>query len=157
MSLAEEVKAKEDVWDSRSDLEELLAEATHALAERTNTLAVATLDSSSRLWHSGYSNIFLNPEFADIEATANLFSFLEEIQRIQELFFERMTGATPVEVIFGEEVGWPEIASTGIVGTRFLVGGKRGAIGVIGPARLSYQTVIPILRYFKGLIEEVAR
>lgn len=155
MSLAEEVKAKEEVWDSRSDLESLLCEATHSLAERTGALALATLSGSNKVWYSGYSNVFLNPEFADLEITANLFSFIDEVQRMHELFFERMTGQSTVEVLFGEEIGWPEIAPMGIVGTRFSVKGKEGALGVIGPARQSYSTVIPVMKYFKSLIEEV--
>lgn len=157
MSLTDEVKAKEEVWDSRKDLEDLLCEATHALAQRTNALAVAALLDENRVWHSGYSNIFLNPEFSDLEATANLFSFLEEVQRMKELFFEKIAWASPVEVLFGEEVGWPEIAPIGIVGTKFKTKDKEGVLGVIGPARLSYGTVIPVVRYFKNLIEEVAR
>lgn len=157
MSLTDEVKAKEEVWDARSDIEDLLREATHALAQRTNALAVATLVGGNRVWHSGYSNVFLNPEFADLEATANLFSFLEEVQRMQELFFEKMTWTSPIEVLFGEEVGWPEIAPIGVVGTKFKTKDKEGVLGVIGPARLSYATVIPVIRYFKELIEEVAR
>jgi len=53
-------------------------------------------------------------------------------------------------------MGWPEIAPTSIVATRFKVKGKDGALGVIGPARLPYATIIPVMRYFKKLIEEVA-
>lgn len=155
VSLADEVKAKEEIWDVRSNLDKLLEEATHALAEKTKSLAVAATSNSDRIWLSGYSNIFLSPEFADIEATANLFSFLEEVQKMRELFFERMTGLSPVEVIFGEEVGWPELEPVGIVGTRFKVGDVNGALGVIGPARLSYSSIIPTVRCFRNIIEEV--
>ena len=138
MSLADEVKAKEEVWDARSDIDRLLEEAAHALAQRTKSLAVAVLDEKDKVWHSGYANVFLSPEFADLEATANLLSFLEEAQRLHELFFERMPGASPVEVLFGEDLGWPGLRPIGIVGTCFDVGGKKGALGVIGPARLLY-------------------
>jgi len=43
----------------------------------------------------------------------------------------------------------------GIVSTHFTIHGKLGALGVIGPARADYSTVIPILRYFGNLVEEV--
>ena len=155
MSLTEEVKAKEEVWDSRLDLEKLIAEATQALAESTKSLAVATLDDEGKIWHSGYANVFTNPEFADLEAAASLFAFLEEAQRMHELFFERMTGVSPVEVIFGEDLGWPGFGPIGIVGTRFSAQGRVGALGVVGPFRLHYQQIFPVIRYFKNLIEEV--
>ena len=156
MSLADEVKAKEEVWDARGNIEELMEEATAALAERTRSLTIGALEPQ-KFWHAGYSNLFLNPEFADLELSANLFSFLEEAQRMHELFFERMTGVTPVEVIFGEELGWQGLAPIGVAATQFKLQDKNAVLGVIGPARLSYPTVIPVLRYFSNLIQEVSR
>ena len=155
MSVTEEVKAKEEVWDVRDDLDALMREATHSLAERTKNLAVATLDEGN-VWHSGYSNVFLNPEFMDIRLTANVFSLLDEVRRIHELFFERMTGDAPVEVIFGEELGWPNFDYISVCGTRFRIGQHEGAIGVVGPSRLSYPTVIPVVRYFRDLLQDIS-
>ena len=156
MSLADEVKAKEQVWDVRGDLDELLEEATHALAERTGNLAVAATDHG-KVWHAGYANVFTSPEFFDLQICADLFSFIEEAGRLQELFFEKAHSGSPIDVLFGEELGWPELNSIGVVTTHFNVKGTDGALGVIGPIRLSYPTVIPVLRYFRNLIEEVGR
>jgi len=61
-----------------------------------------------------------------------------------------------LEVLFGEELDWPELAPAGIVATHFNIRGKPGALGVIGPARVDYSSVIPTLRYFGNLIEEIA-
>jgi len=155
MSLADEVKAKEEVWDAKDDIDELLTEATHALAERTRSLTVAATDEG-KVWLSGYSNIFANPEFADLHACASLFSFLEEAEKIHELFFERPLSGSPIDVFFGEELGWPNLSPVGVVATHFSAKGKDGVIGIIGPVRLSYPTVIPVLRYFRNLIEEVS-
>lgn len=156
MSLADEVKVKEEVKET-SDIEDLLDEATHELSHVTNSLAVCTLDKGDKIWHAGYSHVFENPEFNDFEATSSLFSFLEEMAQMRELFFRRMTGLSPVEVIFGEELGWPGFSPIGVVGSRFSIGGKEGALAVIGPTRLQYERVIPIIRYFRDLIEEIGR
>ncbi|KKR29378.1 hypothetical protein A2715_03330 [Candidatus Woesebacteria bacterium RIFCSPHIGHO2_01_FULL_39_32] len=155
MSLADEVKAKEDVMDAKNDYDEILDEATHSLSHATQSLAVATIDNEDKLWHAGYSHIFHHPEFTDPTATSQLFSFIEEVQRMHELFFTRMTGGSPVEVIFGEELGWPGFLPIGVVGSHFELQGRHGAIGVIGPTRLAYSRVIPVIRYFRDLIEEV--
>ena len=155
MSLADEVKTKEEVWDSRKDLDDLLDEATQALASRTHSLAVATTDNG-KMWHAGYANILVNPEFSDMATCAGIFSFLEEIGRMRELFFERAISGSPIDVLFGEELGWPELQTVGIVATHFDVRGRKGALGIIGPVRLAYPTVIPILRYFRNLIQEIA-
>lgn len=157
MSLVDEVKAKEEVWDSRDDIDELMDEATHALATRTRSLSVAAIkDKKDRFWHAGHSYIFENPEFAEMAACRDLFSIFEEFDKMDRLFFGMAASASPLEVLFGEELGWPELAPTGIVATHFTVRGKPGALGVIGPARANYGTVIPILRYFGNLIEEIA-
>jgi len=157
MSLAEEVKVKEEVSNKRRDLDRLLDEVTHELSEITHSLSVAALDDEDRVWHAGYTHIFSCPEFSDLQAVVSLFSLLEEIRQLHELFFERMTGASPVEVIFGEELGWPGFHPVGVVGTRFEIYGKQGALGVIGPSRLPYARVIPVVRYFRDVIQEVAR
>lgn len=155
MSLVDEVKAKEEVWDSRDDVDELMDEATHALAQRTHSLAVAALkDKKDRFWQAGHSYIFQNPEFSDLLVCQNLFSIFEEMDKLDRLFFG--FGTSPLEVLFGEELGMPELAPTGIISTHFNIKGKPGALGIIGPARADYATMIPVLRYFGNLIEEVA-
>lgn len=156
MSLVDEVKAKEEVWDSRDDIDELMSEATHALAARTKSLAVAALkDKKDRFWHAGHSYIFQNPEFADVATCQSLFSIFEEMDKLDRLFFG-FESASPLEVLFGEELDIPELAPTGIISTHFDIKGKKGALGIIGPARVDYGTLIPILRYFGNMIEEVA-
>lgn len=154
MSLADEVKAKEDVWDVRDNTDELFQEATQALAKYTKSLAVAVLDDG-RVWHSGYSYIFRNPEFANVQLCANLFSLLEESQSLQDMFFQRMS-LSPIDLLFGEELGWPEPSPLGVIATHFDLKGKNAALAVVGPARQSYQTVVPVLKYFGNLVQELA-
>jgi transcriptional regulator of heat shock response len=157
MSLTEEVKAKEEVWDKRNDIEDLLKEATQSLAQRTQSLAISTLDEGDegKVWHSGYVHVFSNPEFTDLRLTMGLFSFLEEARRMQEIFFQRMTGSSAVEVVFGEDLGWQDLNYLGVVGTRFKAHKHDCGLGVIGTTRQSYSTVVPVLRYYRSLLQEI--
>jgi heat-inducible transcriptional repressor len=162
MSLVDEVKAKEEVWDLRDDIDELMDEATHALASRTKSLAVAALKDTDagagkkdRFWQAGHSYVFDNPEFAEMAACQSLFSIFDEFDKMDRLFFG-FESTSPLEVLFGEELGMPELATSGIISTHFNIKGRPGTLSVIGPARVNYGTVIPILRYFGNLIEEVA-
>lgn len=156
LSVADEVKAKEDVWDVKDDFDKLIEEATHALADQTKSLTIAATDEG-KLWHAGYANLFSNPEFENLATCASLFSFIEEVSRMQDLFFGRPGPYSPIEVMFGEELSWPDLSPVGIVTTHFDVKGKKGALGIIGPIRLRYPYIIPTLRYFKNLIEEVGQ
>lgn len=161
MSVVDEVRAKEEVWDSREDIDDLMDQATRALAARTRSLAVAGIKDSptsgkrDKFWYAGTPYIFQNPEFSDVITCQGLFSVFDELEMLDRLFFG-FESTSPLAVLFGEELGIPGLAPTGIISTHFTVNGKKGALGVIGPARANYGTVIPILRYFGNLIEEVA-
>jgi transcriptional regulator of heat shock response len=98
----------------------------------------------------------LSPEFADLAVCSNIFSLIEEVDKMQELFFTRTISGSPIDVLFGEEFGWSGFSPVGIVTTHFDVKGKHAALGVIGPVALRYSTVIPTLRYFRNMIMEIA-
>jgi heat-inducible transcriptional repressor len=153
LGVAEEVKAKEEVWDARRDFEKLMNNATHSLANKTHSLAIAASDEGE-FWTAGMKNVFDNPEFDDIAICQDIFSMIEETTRLHELFFETMTGLNAVEVLFGAELSWPRLTSLGVVATKFDIKGKRGAIGVVVPFRTT-PMMIPSVRYFRSLIEEL--
>ena len=154
LSVTDEVSAKEEVWDSRNDVKALMKDATQALAEKTNYLAVAMLNDGT-VYAYGHSHLFDNPEFYDYQLCQTLFGVLEQQKRIRDLFFRHITGATPIEVLFGEELGWEFFEPVGLVASRFQIGDQEGAIGVFGPYRLNYPSVIPTVRYFGNLISEL--
>lgn len=155
MSVTDEVKTKEQVIDAKNDFDKLMDEATQALADRTHSLAIAATDNGE-VWKAGLSNIFDNPEFGNVQICHDIFSFLDEDAGLMNLFFQRLTGLTPVEVIFGPELNLPALESLGVVATRFDVKGRQGALGVIGPFRLNYQVIIPTVRYIRNLVQELA-
>jgi transcriptional regulator of heat shock response len=157
MSLAEEVKAKENVSKGKGDVDRIMEEATHALARQTGNMALAAVDSYNKIWHAGYANVFANPEFADMMLCESLFSMIDEVERMNELMFRRMNPTSILDVMFGEEMSWPNLSPVSILTTHFNVYGKKGALGVVGPARLSYPRVVPVLKYFGSLIEEATR
>ncbi len=153
LGVAEEVKAREEVWDSRKDFDKLMSEATQVLANKTKSLAIAAIEDGN-VWRAGMKNIFDNPEFDEIDICQRIFSVVDEAAMLHELFFERLTGGSPVEVLFGAELAWPTLDDIGVVATRFEINGKHGAIGVIGPFRRT-PNVIPNVRYFRSLIQEL--
>ncbi len=154
MSLAEEVKAKEDVWDNRDNFSNLMESATKALSHKTNSLSVAATEDGS-IWSHGHSHLFEFPEFFNFHVCQSLFSFLEQERMLQDLFFGSVTAKSPIEVLFGEELGWEYFDPVGIVAARFKAADREGAIGVIGPFRLNYPTIIPTVRYFGNLIQQL--
>ena len=85
LSVVDEVAAREKIWDSRFDFDQLMKQAVKALSERTRSLAVATTKEGN-LYHAGYAHILDMPEFFDIDVTRTVLSMLDEVNQIQKLF-----------------------------------------------------------------------
>ncbi|HBC72332.1 MAG: heat-inducible transcription repressor [Candidatus Amesbacteria bacterium GW2011_GWB1_47_19] len=155
LSVADEVSAKEKVWDSRFDFDKFMRQATLALAERTKNLSVVATDQGD-IYYAGVANILDTPEFFDIDVTRTVLSLLDEQTRLTQLFFDRTYGQDPVHIIFGADLGWPYFEPVGMAFTYFSTGrNHRGSLGVIGPCRLNFPYVIPTLKYFSQLMSEM--
>lgn len=153
LSVAEEVEAKEKVWDTREREGDFLRVATKRLADKTGTLAVATT-SEGDFFCSGYSNILDMPEFYDIDVTKNLLSLLDNAA-----YFDTIFGRIHEKfaVILGEDLELEVFRPYSFVFSRFHTRGNHdGTIGVIGPARLRYESIVPVVRYYGNLVEEIA-
>lgn len=156
LSVAEEVAVKERVWDYRFEPEKFLREITKALAEKTKALALAATKEGN-LYHAGYANVLDIPEFYDIDVTKTVFSLLEEVDQLQRLFAKSF-GEEPVHVLIGNELGIQLLEPCSMVFADFEAGPKlRGNLGVIGPYRFDFSYVIPVIRYFTSLLEEIGR
>lgn len=152
MSITDEVRAKENIRVAQTNVDRLMNEVTHLLSENTGSLAVASTEDGS-IWSHGFSHVFESPEFMDYQVCQSVFSMIEEVSQLHELFFHRLTGLTPIEVLFGEELGYAFFEPVGIVASRFKVKDQEYALGVIGPFRLNYARVIPTVRYYGELLE----
>jgi heat-inducible transcriptional repressor len=155
LSVAEEVSAKEKIWDSRFDFDRLMRQASLALAQATKDLAIAATDQGD-IYYAGVSNILDMPEFFDIDVTRTVLSLLDQQARLSQLFFQRTYGSDPVHIVFGSDLGWPFFEPVGMAFTHFNAGRNRqGSLAVVGPYRLDFPRVIPTLRYFSDLISEM--
>jgi transcriptional regulator of heat shock response len=155
LSTVEEVALKEGVWDYREKTQKFLKEITKVLAEKTKTLAIVTT-TDGEIICSGYANILDMPEFYDIDITKSLLTALDEYEYFMNLFqLPRSEG--DVHVIVGDDFTAPLQGPYGIVFTDYDTGTNQGQIGVIGPVRLQYTSIIPTLRYVSRLIKDTAK
>jgi heat-inducible transcriptional repressor len=154
LSVTEETAVKESLWDYRNKEERFLKEMTKALANKTKALAIATTDDGD-VFCSGYANILDMPEFFDIDITRSLLSTLDEFESCRQ-FFADITGED-VQILLGDELGPNLQGPYGFVFTHYRTPMHlKGEIGVLGPSRLNYTQIVPTVRYFGDLIEEIA-
>jgi heat-inducible transcriptional repressor len=157
LSVSDEVKVKEKVWDVRREFDKLLHEAVLALAEETNALAVATTKDND-FYYAGVSKLLEAPEFADLKLAHNLYEMLDQDEWWMHIFERFMQTTDPFCVLMGSEWGDRELFSCGYIFSTFKVNDKiHGSIGVVGPTRLDYSFIIPKVEYLSKLISEVAQ
>jgi heat-inducible transcriptional repressor len=151
--VADEVEAKENVWDFRTTEASFFRHITKSLSQKTGTLAVAATDEGD-LYFAGYSQILDMPEFYDIDITKNLLSLLDDAS-----YFDRILKHLEGDylVLLGEELDLESLRPYGFVFSKFKTrSNHHRSIGVIGPTRLKYEWVVPFVRYYGHLIGEVA-
>jgi len=153
LPVAEEVAVKEKVWDYRHELDKFLREMTKELALRTKEMAVTATEDGD-LYTAGLANILDDPEFFDIDVTKALLSYLD-IDEFWNNLLKRTEEGSSLEVLLGSDLGNEVFEPCGFVYRYFKAGSTKGAIGVLGPARLNFRRIFPTVRYFGELIDEV--
>lgn len=155
LSVAEEVAIKERVWDHRFQPQDLLAEATKVLSERTKSFSVAAFDDGD-VFRAGYSNLLNATEFYDIDLFREVLILLDERERIISLF-RRSQGSHPIHLLLGDELGYERMAPVSCLFADIQIGDRRGSLGIIGPNRQHYEQNIPLVRYVANLINQLAQ
>lgn len=155
MSVAEEVTVKQNIWDFRAEMDKLLREATKSLAKHTKTMSLAATDEGD-IYSSGVGNILDMPEFFDIDVTKNLLETLDDYAYWWSIISDLTQKESTLSILMGEDLHKRLLNECGGVFIRFKSPSHQGAIGVVGPYRLNYPKIIPVVRYMGDLINEIA-
>jgi heat-inducible transcriptional repressor len=152
LSVADEVSAKEKVWNSRDELDELLQETAKVLADKSHALGMV-MTPKRRVFHAGYANLLQMPEFYDINVMRNVLALIEEVPLVEEIF-NYGSSENPIQVVYGPELGNRNLEPVGVIYMVVHAGDQDCHVGVLGSSRFDYQYIIPMMKYFRTLIEE---
>lgn len=153
LTVADEVSAKEKIWKCRREVDELLAEVTKDLANKSHALGM-TISGKQRVQHAGYANLLQMPEFYDIQVMRHVLQLIEEVTMLDEIF-EKAHSENPVQVVYGPELGNKYLSEIGFIFTTFTIKGQIYRMGVLGSSRFDYAYLIPMMKYLRTMIEEV--
>lgn len=154
LTVAEEVSAKEKIWDKRHDLDEILRSATYELARRTGSIGVA-ITEDLKMYYAGAAHILDLPEFYDIDVTRTVLSLLDEGEKLLDMF-RRSHSMHEIQILLGDDFGNDYLEPVGVVYIDFSTPQTRGSLGIIGSSRLDYPYVVPLVRHFGNLIQELS-
>lgn len=157
LSTIEEVAYKNSIWDDRTEVHKLLYHATKVLAERTGLLSI-TVNDSGDIYYAGVANLFNNVEFLQPDLSKTLFRLLDEANFWDGILRQFYKDEEDVIYLLGAEDFHDPIfeACASVIG-EFNTEKVKGIIGVVGPKRMNYDVVIPQVRYFSNLIEEIIK
>ena len=96
--------------------------------------------------------LLAQPEFQDPRRLRDVLAAVETKERLLELLDKTLDG-DGVSVAFGEELEEPALHDCALVASRYGgPGAPLGVLGVIGPSRMNYARVIPLVRYLSEVI-----
>lgn len=127
------------------------------LLQRAFKLSTAALDdeASGDVIIEGTSHFLEQPEFADLQGLKRIVRAFEQKSILIELL-DRSLHTQGVQVMIGSETEYNELAGCSLITAAY--SGKKGSLGslgVIGPNRMPYSTIIPIVDYTASLISRL--
>ncbi len=107
------------------------------------------VEVEAELYVGDRTRMLNQPEFEDSHRLREVLRALDEKQRMLVLLDKVLTTGA-LRVVIGEELGDPGVARCAVVAEPVDSLPLRGGLGVIGPVRMRYDRVIPVVRYVSG-------
>ena len=128
-----------ELRDARCELEQLLAHSIE-LAEQ------ALQPPADDMLVAGQTRLMGVQDLSDLERLRELFELFSSKREILQLL-ERTIQAPGVRIFIGEETGMMPLQGVSLVTAPYTANGQvLGVLGVIGPKRMAYDRVIPLVQ-----------
>lgn len=103
---------------------------------------------------SGQTNLMGYAELADLDRLRELFEAFQKKNELLQLM-EVCAKAPGVRLFIGEESGFAALDGCSVVTATYGTQGRvLGAVGVIGPTRMAYERVIPVVQATAGVLSD---
>jgi len=130
-----------DMEVARADMDRLMGEAI----EMGRRALMSPPGEDEDLVLSGETRLMRFQELSDVEKLRQLFEAFEQKRELLGLL-DRCVRADGVRIFIGEESGYEVLGDCSVVTAPYRVDGRVvGVLGVIGPTRMAYDRVIPIV------------
>jgi heat-inducible transcriptional repressor len=113
---------------------------------------------AGEIYRDGLSIVLAEPEFSESESARNALRVFEERPLLEDLLSRTVlsTGGEGVQVLIGGEGNWENLKDCSMVLARYGAPGiATGALGVLGPIRMSYGRSVSTVRFVSGLLSDL--
>jgi heat-inducible transcriptional repressor len=100
----------------------------------------------------GTQNILCQPEFSDIGMLENILTLIEDRKTLINVFHYELENT---KVIIGQENRDPRLQNMTVIATRYARGKDIGTLGVIGPTRMDYARILPLVDHIGQTMSEL--
>jgi heat-inducible transcriptional repressor len=110
--------------------------------------------TSERVYVDGAMKILEQPEFTDLQKFKPLMNALEEEERLYKLLSRSQSRGAQVKIGHeNEELGLNDCS---VITSSYEIAGRTvGVIGILGPTRMDYAKVLPIVEYTASILSEL--
>jgi heat-inducible transcriptional repressor len=116
--------------------------------------AIQDTIEESDIYIEGRTNLFDNPEFADVERMRRILQAFEDKSRMIRLLDETFRASTGIQIVLGTEGELQEEMS--LISSPYWRGSTPlGVLGVIGPLRMDYSRIIPIVEFTANFLSQI--
>jgi heat-inducible transcriptional repressor len=141
-------KIEEEMKKEKTAYDEMLSR------ELELTRKVFGKEKDPELFMEGQVNLLECPEFSEVGSMKSLLQALEEKKLLLHLLDKTMD-AEGIQIFIGSEVPVSEMQTLSVITSPYRHGEKVvGALGIIGPTRMNYLKLIPIVEYSAQLLTE---
>lgn len=131
-----------------SELKQLLSRAVELAAH------AVLPDDVADVLVSGQTQLMGCAELADLQRLRDLFEIFQQKRELVELM-RTCAKAPGVHLFIGEESGFAALDGCSVITAPYGAQGRiLGAVGVVGPTRMAYQRVIPVVQATAGLLSK---
>ena len=142
-------KVLEEMKKDKEDFDALLAKALEISNQAFQD------EAFGEVYIEGRTNLMRYPEFSQIETLRRLFKAFEE-KNILIRLLEKSISASGIQIFIGSETQINEMGGCSIITASYNKGDYPiGTLGVIGPTRMNYDRVIPIVDYTAKVVSKI--
>ncbi len=149
-------KISQELVEIKQDYDQLLSQA---MVFSQELFAAA---GSARVIFDGEAHLLGQPEFSQVEQLKNLLEMLREKELVLSVLESSQT-AEGVQIFIGAESDLssaanykPAMESVSVVSAPYKKDGRvLGSLGVIGPMRMDYSRVIPVVDFTAKILEDI--
>lgn len=114
-----------------------------------------TDEGESELFIDGVENLLHIPEMIEANRLKGLLHLIEEKRILRDIMEGTLT-REGISTLIGEEIEDSDVSGCSIVTSTYKIGNKMvGVLGIIGPTRMDYEKVVPLVDYTGKVVSDL--